>query len=391
MRRKKKQISILPFLLVIPIIVIAVMIYNSDLLISMGIKRHYTVETIHLVKDDPSSERVEEESVLDLTVDKNQLLTGKSEKGVITFFMQDEQHDFGIPGIMLTIHDAFSNQLVATLVTDIEGSATTQPLDYQRVYTIQVDQVPEHYLPYENVLNIEMNAPLISVTLDYKFAEYILAMEKTESGEIRPTKVYMDVPVILQDPELPNGCEITSLASALQALGYEADKEILSDDYLLKRPFYRQNGKLYGPSPYQAFSGNPRDDHGFYVFPPIIVDAANAYIRSNNGNHMARDISGASEAEVISYVAKGHTIVIWNTLDLTEARFTYGWYLDDTGEYYDAAVNLHCVVIHGFEDGYLHVMDPLIGTILYEQEQFFYAYDSIGKYALILEEVPDEH
>ena len=32
--------------------------------------------------------------------------------------------------------------------------------------------------------------------------------------------VKLDVPVILQNPELPNGCEVTSLAEVLQFYGF---------------------------------------------------------------------------------------------------------------------------------------------------------------------------
>ena len=34
-------------------------------------------------------------------------------------------------------------------------------------------------------------------------------------------RVQIDVPVILQNPELPNGCEITSLTEVLQYLGFQ--------------------------------------------------------------------------------------------------------------------------------------------------------------------------
>lgn len=37
-----------------------------------------------------------------------------------------------------------------------------------------------------------------------------------------------------QYPELPTGCEITSLTSVLNYYGYDVDKEVMADDYLEK-------------------------------------------------------------------------------------------------------------------------------------------------------------
>ena len=37
-------------------------------------------------------------------------------------------------------------------------------------------------------------------------------------------EILLDVPQILQNPELPNGCEITSLCEVLRYLGFDADK-----------------------------------------------------------------------------------------------------------------------------------------------------------------------
>ena len=44
--------------------------------------------------------------------------------------------------------------------------------------------------------------------------------------------IHLPVPLILQNPELPNGCEITSLCMLLRYLGFDADKCLLADNYL---------------------------------------------------------------------------------------------------------------------------------------------------------------
>ena len=44
--------------------------------------------------------------------------------------------------------------------------------------------------------------------------------------------ILLPVPQILQNPELPNGCEITSCCEVLHYLGFAPDKCELADYYL---------------------------------------------------------------------------------------------------------------------------------------------------------------
>ena len=47
--------------------------------------------------------------------------------------------------------------------------------------------------------------------------------------------ILLPVPQILQNPELPNGCEITSCCEVLHYLGFAPDKCELADYYLRGR------------------------------------------------------------------------------------------------------------------------------------------------------------
>ena len=53
-------------------------------------------------------------------------------------------------------------------------------------------------------------------------------------------EIHLTVPQILQNPELPNGCEITSCCELLRFFGFRADKCDLADHYLLN-----ENGVHY--------------------------------------------------------------------------------------------------------------------------------------------------
>ena len=197
---------------------------------------------------------------------------------------------------------------------------------------------------------------------------------------------YIPVPTLLQEPELPNGCEIVSLTAILNYYGYNVSKVIMADHYLPKQGFSRIDGKLFGPNPYKTYAGSPRvKSSGWYSFAPPIVDAANNYMATQTYKMKATNISGSSKEDLIAYLNKGIPIVTWVTLDLSEPKLNGHWYFKDTGEYYKAYTNLHVVVLNGYKEGVVHVMNPLKGQVEYNLDTFFKSYEEMGKHALILE------
>jgi uncharacterized protein YvpB len=198
------------------------------------------------------------------------------------------------------------------------------------------------------------------------------------------TEVFIPVEVVLQNPELPNGCEITALTSVLNSYGYPVTKTEMADDYLPKRPFIRVDGDLYGPDPYKAYAGDPRGTGGFFSFAPPIVEAANSYLENREGTSSSIDISGSSIEEIIEFLKQSIPVVIWVTRDLLEPNLQYSWYLYDSNEHFLAPVNLHVVVLNGYTGGKVHVMDPLKGQVLYDTDTFFDSYQALGSHALIV-------
>jgi uncharacterized protein YvpB len=185
--------------------------------------------------------------------------------------------------------------------------------------------------------------------------------------EVDITQVYFDVPTIMQKPELPNGCEITSLTAVLHYYKFNVEKTIMSDIYLPKEPFTFKSEKRYGPNPYVAYAGDPRSDSaGWFSYAPPIVFAAKNYLDEQDNENKPIDISGSTKEEIIDYLNKGNPVVIWVTLTLERPIYKPYWYLNDTGELFNAPTNLHCVVLNGYEADIAHVMDPLKGQVTYE-------------------------
>jgi uncharacterized protein YvpB len=205
-----------------------------------------------------------------------------------------------------------------------------------------------------------------------------------EAGNFDDIDVYIPIKTVLQKPELPNGCEVTSLTAVLNYYGYNITKTEMSDHYLPKQSFQKIEGKLYGPNPYKAYAGDPRLTSGYFAFVPPIVEAANKYLHSIGQDLHAVDISGSSREVIMELLSKENPIVIWVTLDLTKPVLNKSWYFYDTNEYFQAPSNLHVVVLNGFSNGKVHAMNPLEGQVSYDADAFFQTYSDMGSHALMI-------
>lgn len=125
-----------------------------------------------------------------------------------------------------------------------------------------------------------------------EIVEEIKALEQTEENivvvrqsNIDPTglskrNVKLNVKCILQNPELPTGCEITSLTTVLNYYGYNVSKTTMSDDFLEK-----SNDEV--ADFWKMFLGNPRSEDGFGCYAQPITDAANKYLKTQDNNYIA--------------------------------------------------------------------------------------------------------
>lgn len=395
MKRKRSKLPIKQVFLVAALILTGIMVFNSGLLVSMGLMKGSIPEDIGIDPNDPRViEKVDaavDRSAVKETVNKVlNLITGKVEQGVITVVAQDQTQNYNVSGFTFELQDAITRQVIEVLTTAQDGTATSQPINYKKAYRLVQISEPHPYIRIDNEVVFEMKAPIIELRMDQQVNALVRSYERNENGTVTVTEMLIGVPLILQKPELPNGCEIVSLTSMLNFYGYDINAGVLSDNYLAKKPFYRKNGKLYGADPDKAFSGDPRDPAGWFVYAPPTVKAGQDYIDEIGGNHTVIDITGSTEEEIMAYVEKGVPVGIWATRDLTPAKYTYGWYLEETDEYFEAATNLHCMVIHGFVGDQLYVMDPLEGDMIYDRADFFMSYVTLGSRAMIVEENTNE-
>ncbi|SCG83990.1 hypothetical protein DW1_2426 [Proteiniborus sp. DW1] len=307
-------------------------------------------------------------------------------QGKITIKNIDIDNQIPIKNSQFTVINTDTGELVGKIITDKNGVGTSDLLDYNNIYEIKcAEPHPYYQKSMDDTLILEISQENHELIIESKIHEHIKHVKSSEDGDVVIEEVYIDVPTVMQNPELPNGCEITSLTAVLNSKGYNADKLEMADVYLPKEAFYRKDGKLYGANPYVSYAGNPREKSGFFSYAPPIIEAANLYLGTVEGKENPIDISGSTREEIIEYLNQGNPVVIWVTLDLSKPKLNYSWHLTDTGEKIDMPINLHCVVLNGYVDDNVHVMNPLKGQVLYNADEFFQSYVELGSHALVLQ------
>ena len=181
---------------------------------------------------------------------------------------------------------------------------------------------------------------------------------------------------ICQHPDLPTGCEMTSLAMVLNFMGVKADKCDLADNYLAKGPVGKVNF-------WKAFPGNPRSWSSYGCYAPVVVNAANKYLKAKKSSLRATYYKGKTLEALTSYTKAGYPVIVWCTIDNKPAYDTVTWVID--GEKIRWRAPQHCVVFLGIKNGKAVIADSTYGKImLYDKELFRRGYNSLYKQAVVI-------
>lgn len=202
--------------------------------------------------------------------------------------------------------------------------------------------------------------------------------------------VYIDMENILQNPELPVGCEITSLTMLLRFYGFDAEKTDMAKNYLPISWGNNQtiDGKLYRDSFFDYFIGDPFS-RGYGCFSPAIEKAANKYISENGGGYTVKNISGCHPDLLYEYLIAGTPVLCWATDGMIEPEYYESWYDNATGEKLDWYLNEHCFILAGFNiaNSTVTLNDPMKGIIDYNIDKFEVRFKQMYSQAIVL--IPD--
>ena len=185
----------------------------------------------------------------------------------------------------------------------------------------------------------------------------------------------IDVPLIKQYPELPNGCEVTSLAMTLNYLGYGISKTDLKNDYLPigQGDFYSYN------------IGDPASSASFGCYSPVIVKTAERYFADNNISREVGDLTHCNVEELFYNISEGRPVIVWITQNLSvKPSIISSWRLG--GLTFNWKAPLHCVVLTGYDldAGTVTVTDPIYGVVTHEKELFERRWHEMGEQAVVI-------
>ena len=193
------------------------------------------------------------------------------------------------------------------------------------------------------------------------------------------SKVNYDVKNILQLPELPEGCEVTSLAIILNHLGFDVAHTYLADNYL-------EQGEVGKTDFREKNIGNPRvEGKSWGCYAPVIVKTANKYLYDMESYYRAYDYTGYDISELYYQISMGHPAIVWVTMDFEEPYLKKPWTFEERTLWWKYP--LHCVVLSGydFEKGTVTLTDPLQDEpVTVDMETFELRYKQMESQAVVI-------
>lgn len=193
----------------------------------------------------------------------------------------------------------------------------------------------------------------------------------------------LNVPYMTQEGFLPTGCETVSAMMALSFLGMETDAEDILSHMEMEPLTTGAGGRKTGPSPEEAFVGDPRSDDGYGCYPPVIK---NAFEGAYPNAVSVTDTTGVSFNRLAhDYVKNGIPVLVWATVDMQPARQGTQWRLS-TGELFTWPRGEHCLLLVGYDGGNYYFNDPYgnRGRISYPKEQVNARYKELGSKSAVI-------
>ncbi|TVY06766.1 hypothetical protein FPZ49_27775 [Paenibacillus cremeus] len=226
----------------------------------------------------------------------------------------------------------------------------------------------------EDSLNITKKAEVSSpAALTPAPAPQAPVMEKKSS-------IVLDAPLVFQKPELPSGCELTSLTMLLNYYGVKKTKmQLLPEMKRDTTPIrYNKDGSIaYWGNPNLGFVGEiTGSSKGFGIYHTALMDLLQKYVPS------AVDLSRESFNKLEDQLLAGFPSVVWTTIDYNVPDNWVIW--DSPIGPIQTTFMEHAVLLVGFDEQFVYVNDPLSGRSKQkiEKERFIATWEAMGQQAL---------
>jgi uncharacterized protein YvpB len=190
----------------------------------------------------------------------------------------------------------------------------------------------------------------------------------------------LDAPLIKQYPELPSGCEVTSLTMLLQYAGIQKTKlelaaEMKKDDTPIR--FDDSGSIVYWGNPNTGFVGDVTGKtRGFGIYHAALMPLLKTYVPG------AIDLTGQPFEELEKQIADGYPVVVWSTIDYAVPSRWVEW--ESPLGRVKTTFAEHAVLLVGYDEANVYVNDPISGKkgAAVEKAQFLASWEAMGKQAL---------
>ncbi len=204
-----------------------------------------------------------------------------------------------------------------------------------------------------------------------------------------PSRVLIHVAGIDQYPQLPNGCEVTSLTMLMASVGHPVSKMTLASEMpkdptqLVLSSTTNAAGQTvhhveYWGNPNVGFVGSVyQAGEGYGIYHGPMTKFLNQLLPGR-----AEDLTGSSFHTILEHVAAGIPVEVWTT---TTFQPTTDWVTWQSPEGPVTATPLeHAALLVGYGPGVLYVNNPLNGEAAQKipEAPFLKSWDQLGKQAI---------
>lgn len=196
----------------------------------------------------------------------------------------------------------------------------------------------------------------------------------------KPASAMLDAPAIKQYPELPSGCEVTSLTMLLQYAGVNKSKTELAYEMPKDPTPLRTDGNggfISWGDPNVGFVGDVTGkSRGFGIYHAGLLPLLKTY------EPEALDLTGKPFDMLERQVAEGYPVIVWNTADYSVPNLWVTW--DSPNGAIRTTFAEHAVLLVGYDDANVYVNDPITGgkNVSIAKAQFLEAWKAMGQQAL---------
>lgn len=265
-------------------------------------------------------------------------------------------------------HTKLKHALIPTLEQDYFTS--------QKIITnYQIKKENNQANPFHPIAELNLGKPI-------PYNAYFQTKEDYEIY-IKENSNTKEAPLLLQNPDYPNGCESASAVMLLNDIGIDITLKGFIENYLEKENVYEKEGNRFGPDPAKSYAGDPASQNrGWGTFEPVISTAISKIVEhSPLKNKLYILPSEIYKEPLYILAAKEYPSIIWVTIDYQEANDIYNWFSYDGKYTYTYPKNSHTVLLTGMDEFYYYINDPLKNekNIPVSKEQLEKSFDSMGR------------